>query len=78
MSQPALHPGLLSVPAWHTIVGIAHQEGAPPQARADTLVKPGIQDFVEEDVREQRADHPTLGGTLVRIPDPAVFHDTGS
>ena len=23
MSQPALHPGLLSVPSWHTIVGEA-------------------------------------------------------
>ena len=43
--------------AQHRIVGIAHQEGAPPQARADTLVKPGVQDFVEEDVREQRADY---------------------
>ena len=24
------------------------------------------------------SNHPTLGGTLIRIPDPAVFHDTGS
>jgi len=73
------HPPRVVLPleGQHRVVGVAHHEGTPPQARHDVAVKPDVEHLVQVDVREQGADHPTLGSPLLRVPHHTFFHHSG-
>jgi hypothetical protein len=59
------------------VIGIADEAGAASQTRADLLLEPGIQHFVEVEVGQERGDDPSLRGAGLRVAPPALFHHPG-
>lgn len=67
----------LLLEAHHEIVGVAHDYNATASMTTTPLVSPEIEDVVEEDVGEERADARPLRGAPVRLLLLAALKDAG-
>src|SRR5271165_7358488 len=77
LGQHVHHPSgiFLTGKAHDEVVRVADQERAPLEARLDLPLEPFVQHVVQEDVREDRADHPALRRPRFRMRDASVFED---
>jgi hypothetical protein len=59
LGQDLKHPPCVLFPLEDQgrIIGEAHHEGAPAQARLDGVLEPTVQDFVQVEIRQQRANY---------------------
>ena len=57
------------------IVRVADQERSPLEAGLDLPLEPIVQHIVQEDVREDRADHTPLRRPLLRVREAPVLED---
>lgn len=59
------------------IVRIANEDRISGQPRKNLLVEPEIEHFMEIDVRQDRRDHTTLWGPLLRSAPLPIFENSG-
>ena len=79
LAQHGQHP--LAVPVvleeHHSVVGVSHQQAAPPQAWSHRLDEPLVQHVVQERVRDEGLDHTALRGALPGPLQDALFEHPG-
>ncbi len=61
----------------HGVIGVPHQQAAPPHARLHLPLKPLVQHVVQVQIREQGADHTALRGALPGPLQDALFEHPG-
>src|SRR6266849_3131637 len=68
----------LGLEAHHEVVGIAHDHNATASMSPTPLVDPEVEDVVQEDIGEERADACPLRRSSVRFVPLVALQDTGA